>query len=268
MTVFSLEAFGGPWAKRLAARHSVSKEVDWDGISREAAPQLVESAREVWTRSAYSEYCSGAGFAEIASALLAAKAPIDLVAAAGEFVADEMFHAQLASRVAMALGGAVPLEVDLGKLVSPAQGGTPLRRAAELIVRNCCVGETLTVPVLNQARRAAGSPTINAIISRILKDEAHHAALGWWFLDWADLTDADRAHVGRVAGSAVRALSALFANDCSLRSGLGTLDCATFDGPFFTAVEHCVVKPLAERGIVLPRADVDAVSHAAQRLAG
>ena len=67
MTVFSLEAMGGPWAKRLAGRRGAIDEIDWAGISREASTPLIAAAREVWTRSAFSEYCSGAAFAEIAS---------------------------------------------------------------------------------------------------------------------------------------------------------------------------------------------------------
>lgn len=268
MTVFSLEAVGGPWARRMASRRGVLDELTWSQIAAEASAALVAGARQVWTRSAFSEYASAAAFAEIASSLLAAQAPIDLVAAAGEFVADEMLHAELASRVAMALGGAVPLEVDLSRLVRPAEAPGPLLRAAELIVRTCCVGETLTVPVLNQSRRAAGSSTISAVITRILRDEAHHASLGWWFLEWAELTDADRLHLGRVAGGALGALSQVFAEDCALESGLGTLDCGRFDDTFVSAVSRSVVAPLAEHGIVVPAEDLEPIHRAAGLSAG
>ena len=92
MTEFSLQALGGLWAKRLDKRRAGLEEIDWNEIAREATPDLVTGAREVWTRSAFSEYASGAAFAEIAAHLLAARAPIDLIAAAGDFVGDEMFH--------------------------------------------------------------------------------------------------------------------------------------------------------------------------------
>jgi hypothetical protein len=164
VTEFALEAMGGLWAKRLDKRRAGMEEIDWNQIAREAAPELVVAARDVWTRSAFSEYASGAAFAEIASHMLAARAPIDLIAAAGDFVGDEMFHAELASRVAMSLGGALPLEVNFEKLVRPPEGEGVLLRAAELVVRSCCVGESLTVPILKQSRRAAGSRTIEAVI--------------------------------------------------------------------------------------------------------
>lgn len=265
MTTFGLELLGGPWARRLAPRRAEIDALPWADLTREASPQLVEAARAVWTRSAFSEYASGAAFAEISAALLAAHAPIDLVAAAGEFVADEMFHAELSSRVAMALGGAVPLDVDYTKLARPPTGPTPLLQAAERIVRSCCVGEALTVPILNQSRHHAGSPTIAAIITRILRDEVHHAQLGWWFLDWADLGEADRAALGQVAGHALRSFTGLFANACAVESdvGLGRLDCARFDTAFLTAVREDVVKPLAARGIFVPPDDVEALTRAA-----
>lgn len=256
MTAFTLEAMGGLWSKRLDKRRAGMDDIDWRDIAREATPELVLAAREVWTRSAFSEYASGAAFADIASRLTAAHAPIDLIAAAGDFVGDEMFHAELASRVAMSLGGALPLEVDFQKLVRPPEGEGALLRAAEAIVRSCCVGESLTVPLLKQSRRTAGSRTIEAVISRILRDEAQHAELGWWFLDWADLTDAERAHLGRVAGRTVGSFTALFGRECAASEGLGALPCASFDGTFLDAVERDVVGPLAERGIHVPEHDL------------
>lgn len=262
MSTFTLEALGGPWSRRLAARHA-GLSLDLRAVAGEATPALVASAREVWTRSAFSEYASGAAFAEISSALLAARAPIDLIAAAGEFVADEMFHAELSSRVAMALGGAVPLEVDLTRLVRPPDSSEPLMRAAELVVRTCCVGEALTVPMLNQSRRSAGSPTIEAVITRILRDESQHAQLGWWFLDWAELTADQRAALGRLAGETLSAFSVVFAKECSLEVGLGRLDCARFDAEFLRAVRDEVVRPLQERGIHVPEQDVSALAAAA-----
>lgn len=252
MSTFTLEAMGGLWAKRLEKRRIGLEEIDFQNIAREATPDMVAAAREVWTRSAFSEYASGAAFAEIASHLLAAKAPIDLIAAAGDFVGDEMFHAELASRVAMALGGGCNLDVDFTKLVRPPEAEGALLRAAELVVRSCCVGESLTVPVLKQSRRAAGSRTIEAVISRILRDEAQHAELGWWFLDWAELTDGDRAYLAGVAGKTIQSFRVLFERECAMQDGLGALSCGQFDGTFLDAIARNVVAPLAERGIVVP----------------
>lgn len=256
---FQLTAIGGPWGRRLAPRRAWIDELPW---SEELPPSL--DARQVWTSTAFSEYASAAAFAEIASLFLAAGAPIDLVAAAGDFVVDEIVHTELAARVAAKLGGAVELEVDLSKLVRPAVAADPLLAAAEVIVRTSCVGEALTVPILKLSRRLAGSELVDAAIATVVADEAHHAQLGWWFLDWASdrLGDGARAHLGRVAGTAIRAFAPMLRDKPCTPSHLGTLGCADYDPAFTTAVEGSVARPLAARGIVVPDDDLAAVGVA------
>jgi len=253
MTLFELEALGGPWARRGSRRRDVIDTLPWASAQASGDSDARERASLVWTRSAFSEYASAAAFAQIASHLLAAKAPIDLVAAAGEFVADEMLHAELSARVALAFGRAVPLEVDLEKLARPPSDGSALRRAAELIVRTSCVGEALTVPILKTARAHAECELVDAVIGRIVKDESAHAELGWWFLDWADahLTDDDRAHLAGVASFAIESLLPIVSTPCaSHAASLGALDCDTYDPAFLAAVEQRVLRPLRFRGIL------------------
>jgi hypothetical protein len=257
--VFELAAIGGPWARRLGRRRGWIDDLPW----AEPLPRDDVDVRLVWTRTAFSEYASAAAFAEIAAALLAAGAPIDLVAAAGDFVVDEIVHTEAAARLAAAVGGAVALEVDLTRLVrppTPAAAGDPLLAAAELVVRTACVGEALTVPILKLTRQAAGSALIEAALGAILADEASHAQLGWWFLDWAAprLPDAARAQLGRVAGDAVRAFAPLLGGRCR-GSGLGALACDRYDRGFAAALTHAVVRPLALRGIAIPPEDLAAV---------
>jgi hypothetical protein len=252
--LFELTTLGGPWARRLSSRRAPAVDLPWHEATREVPEAALEQARWVWTQSAFSEYASGAAFAEIASALLAAAAPIDLVAAAGDFVADEMLHAELSGRVAMAFGGAVALDVDLARLVRPAASGSPLLRAAELIVRTSCVGEALTVPVLKSARAHAGSELVQAVIAQIVADESAHAELGGWFLDWASdrFSENDRVRLGAVAGAALSSFAPVRSRSCNAAAGLGVLDCDAFDSTFVRAVEERVVRPLAARGIVVP----------------
>jgi hypothetical protein len=252
--LFELDALGGPWGRRLARRRAGIDALPWGDICLEPCEEARAAARWVWTQSAFSEYASAAAFAEIAACLLAAGAPIDLTAAAGDFVVDEMFHAELSARVAMALGGAVPLEVDLTRLVRPATTSVPLLRAAELVVRTSCVGEALTLPLLKTARHTSTSPLLRAVLGRIARDESAHAELGPWFLDWADdkLSAADRTHLGSVAGAAVRSFAPIFSGSCQGGSELGVLDCQSYDATFRRALARRVVAPLAERGIFLP----------------
>jgi hypothetical protein len=255
---FELAMIGGPWGRRLAPRRGWIDDLPWG----EELPHHEDGARVVWTRTAFSEYASAAAFAEIAAALLACGAPIDLVAAAGDFVVDEIVHTEAAARVAGALGGAVALEVDLQRLVRPPVAAEPLVRAAELLVRTSCVGEALTVPILKLSRQLAGSALIDAVLERVVADESSHAQIGWWFLDWAEprLDDDDRAHLGRVAGAAIHAFAPLVGAGCeSGTSGLGALGCDRYDPALAEAAVRRVARPLAERAIVVPRDDLAAV---------
>jgi len=246
---FELSVIGGPWGKRLARRRKWIEELPWG----EALPRDAIAARMVWTQTAFSEYASAAAFAEIAAALLRAAAPIDLVAAAGDFVVDEILHTEVAARIATALGGAVEMAVEFDKLVRPPAAGPSLLRAAELVVRTSCVGESLTVPMLKLSRGLAGSKLVEAALRKIVADESGHAQFGWWFIDWADsqLTDADRAHLSTVAGETLRAFAPLLGRECSA-SGLGVVSCDHYDRAFASAVREQVARPLAERGIVIP----------------
>jgi hypothetical protein len=254
--LFELSAIGGPWGRRLAARRAWIDELPWD----EPLPRDAAGVRVVWTRTAFSEYASAAAFAELAAALLAAGAPIDLVAAAGDFVVDEIVHTEAAARVAAALGGAVALEVDLERLVRPVRAGEPLLRAAELVVRTSCVGEALTLPMLKLARRLAGSALVDSVLARVVGDESSHAQLGWWFLDWAEpRLDGDaRAHLGRVAGAAIRGFAPILGAGCE-GSGLGALACESYDAAFAWSAARHVARPLALRGIDVPADDLAAV---------
>jgi hypothetical protein len=262
---FELHAIGGPWGRRLAPRRAWLDELAWPaaGATLDAdgcAGLDLDAARRVWTQTAWSEYASAAAFAEIAAALLACGAPIELVAAAGDFVVDELVHTEAAARIASAVGGAVALEVALDRLVRPPSARAPLVAAAELIVRTSCVGEALTVPMLKVSRRVAGGGVVGDVLARIVADEAGHAQLGWWLLDWAapHLTDEARAHLGRVAGGALRAFAPLLAGSCT-GSGLGVVACAVYDPAFAAAVRRHVARPLAARGIDVPVDDLAAV---------
>ena len=234
----------GPWARRMRGRRAWIDELPWDeALPRDAA------TRWTWTQTAYSEYAAAASFSAISSALAAAGAPIDLIGLTSDFVVDEIVHVEVSARIAAALGGGVQLEVDLERLVRPPSASDPRLRAAELIVRTSCVGEALTVPLLDLSRGLSESTLIAAALRRIMKDEVAHAQLGGWFLSWADswLDDQARAHLGRVAGVALRAFTPLL--------GEGE----RFDSVFAQAAKARVAEPLMVYGIEIPVADLRAV---------
>lgn len=258
--LFEPTRIAGPFDRRVRPKRTWLDNLPWD----EALPQDDASLRWVWTQTAFSEYAAAAGFAAIASALLAASAPLDLICVASDFVSDELVHVEAAARLVTALGGAVPLEVDFERLVRRADAQEAKLRAAELIIRTSCVGEVLSVPILKRSRSQCGSNLVDDVIRHVLADEVAHARFGHWFLDWAEswLDDASRAHLGRVAGAAVRSFAPLLTGGCE-RARLGVLSCDEYDKTFLRAVQERIVKPLGERGIVIPATDLTPLTERA-----
>lgn len=83
---------------------------------------------------------------------------------ASDFVADEVLHVELTSRIAMELGGGAPYVVDFEDLRRrPAPELTARQRANELIVHVCCVGEAFSLPMLASERARLADVAIETI---------------------------------------------------------------------------------------------------------
>ncbi len=237
-------------------------------------PKLVERARISWTEAAYNEYCTAAAFAQLVSAMLASRAPVDLIAMASDFIADEMLHVELTSRIAMQLGGGAPYDVDFARLaMTPSRADlSPLALTSEIVVRLCCVGEAFSVRMLGGSLRSATHPLTRAVLDRIVHDEAPHGQLGWMYLEAVDddLGDAERARLASVATSALATFAPIYQR---LRSkvengitsegfriddvrALGWMESTEYGALAREAVKANVVRPLARHGIVLDDEEV------------
>lgn len=272
---FDLEWFGEGAEKYFRRIRPGIDEMPWGSLDPTAIPpRLVERARVSWTEAAYNEYCTAAAFAQLVSAMLAARAPVDLIAMASDFIADEMLHVELTGRLAMQLGGGAPYDVDFAGLeMAPSRPGlSPRELCNELVVRLCCVGEAFSVRMLGGSLRSAAHPLTRAVLDRIVHDEAPHGQLGWMYLEWADdeLTDAERARLAVVATSALETFAPIYQR---LRSkvidgvtsegfriddvrALGWMESTEYGALARDAVRANVVRPLARHGIALVEDDV------------
>jgi hypothetical protein len=208
--LFELELFGGAVEKRYRKARPEVEAMPWGtvDVSKIPAEDLL-LARKAWTGAAFQEYRTGIACAATLRALIECAAPVDLIGMATRFPLDEMVHVELCARMAMELGGGTDITHDpLELTVDPEPGLTPLMRAADLVVRNFCVGEALSIPLLRGTWKASKHPLPRAVLGRIVKDEAAHGTFGFAFLDWADdqLTDADRAYLGKQADRVIRAV--------------------------------------------------------------
>jgi hypothetical protein len=215
VSLFELGVTDGP-AARVASRliGDFSTFAPWETLDPDAFPdELRARARVGWTESAFNEHCTAAAMAQLVHALVAAGAPLDLIGVASTFAAEELVHVDLCARVAAQLGGGAPIAYDPAALtLEVAPGGTALQVATELVVRVCCVGEAFSLPMLAGARSAASHPVTRAVLDRIVRGEALHGQLGWWYLDWVGptLDASERARLGAVAREQVAHLRPLW----------------------------------------------------------
>lgn len=274
---FDLEWLGGVAEHHFRKVRPGVDEMPWGTLDPSRyPPELVDRARISWTEAAYNEYCTASAFADLLGAMLAAKAPLDLVGMASDFVADEVLHVELTSRIAMELGGGAPYVVDFENLHRrPAPHLTPLQRASELVVHVCCVGEAFSLPMLASAFGSATHPLTRAVLQRIVHDEAPHGRLGGLYLDWASdrLDDAERARLAGVAIDTVAVLAPLWqrlqsrVEDGVTSEGyrlehvreLGWTESSLYKERAKRAIEDDVLAPLARFGIRPDRAKIAAL---------
>lgn len=279
---FDLEWFGGAPERYFRKLRPGVEELPW-GTLRPAdyPPLLVERARISWTEAAFNEYCTAAAFSDLLGALLAVRAPIDLIGMASDFVTDELLHVELTARLAMELGGGAPYQVDfeaLTRRLAPAPGAASAQqRANELVMRVCCVGEAFSVPMLSGCMQSAAHPLTRGVLEMIVRDEAPHGRFGWLYLDWcAESPGFDDAERARLAGVALGELEIFQRYWKRLRSTvkdgrtsegfllshvnqLGWMDSESYAAAARQAVREGIVTPLARHGIELPPAAVDAL---------
>ena len=269
MNVFELEWRGGATAKRLHARRPGIERLPWGSVDLSTYdPAYGFEARALWTNGVFTEYASAAAFSALTTALLECGAPVDLVAMSADIVVDEMAHVEMSSRLAMELGGAVPLEFDLANVAPAPSTSRPIMKAAELAVVTSCVSESLSVPALARSRVLADEPLCRAVLETLLADEGPHSRLGFWFLDWAAerLTDAERATLARMVESTIEVYAPLWEDEpcstCPPPLGLGGHD-QVGKQDLRAAVEHAIRRPLARYGIEVGVTVPDACSELA-----
>ncbi len=271
---FDLEWMGGVAERAFRRVRPGAEAMPWGTLDVRGYPQLlVDRARVAWTEAAFNEYCTAAAFSELLSALLCAKAPVDLVGMASSYVADELFHVELTSRVAMELGGGAPYQVDFRRLTLPIDPDlSPIERANELVVRTCCVGEAFSVPMLATAMQSAAHPLTRAVLEQIVKDEAPHGRFGFLYLEWVQgqLHAAERERLARTALDMLRAFGPYWTR---LRSrvadgrtsegfeveqvrALGFALSEDYAARARRAVREEIAEPLARFGVVLPEEEL------------
>jgi hypothetical protein len=260
--LFELELLGEGMEARYRRVRPEVEDMPWGSFDTSGiAEQSLVIARKQWTLAAFQEHRTGIACAAVLRALMECRAPLDLIAMAARFPLDELVHVELCARMAMELGGGTEIQHDPDELiVEPPETLSPLMRAADMIVRFFCVGESLSIPLLRGTWKAAKQPLPRAVLGRIVKDEAAHGTFGFAFLDWAlpRFSDEDKAHLARAADRTIRVIEKRWqkmrknrspAYDDRVGDALGWMQTDAYLALAEKSMNTRVRKPLLERGI-------------------
>jgi len=251
---FEVSMYGGAMERRWRRQRADLLRLPWDTIDvTQLTGEERAAARRFWTAAAFQEHKTAAACAATVEALIAAQAPIDLVAHASGFLTDEMAHVELCARVAALVGGGATIEYTPADLVPSPTAIDALERAAELVLRVFCVGEAFSVPMQRATAQAEARPLLAAVWRRIAKDEAAHGRFGWLFFDWADglLDDRSRARLQRIASAAIAEIETSLppAEDAQV-TPFGWLPPDAYRLAARRALENDVKAPLEARGLL------------------
>ncbi len=147
--------------------------------------------------AAFEEHASIAAFARTLCQLMALGAPLSLVRATEQALADEIAHAAQTLAAARALGLTPPDFGQLPRALAPLGAMKDLPEALlRDVLRGGCIGETVAAGrALDEARARPAGDVLHAFHARIAVDEARHAALAFATARWLVETHPALGHV-------------------------------------------------------------------------
>jgi hypothetical protein len=145
-------------------------------------PALRAELARIWGERIPTEYRSITGFSTLSFDLIAAGAPVDLVAVCHRVCIDELRHTELAVKMVEIYGGHLPpLPREISSL--PADESlTAVAQACRSAILLSCLGETFACTELAMLRDRAVDPVVRGVLTVFLSDEIVHARLGWAYL--------------------------------------------------------------------------------------
>ncbi|MEM7152309.1 MAG: hypothetical protein AAF799_05670 [Myxococcota bacterium] len=161
----------------------------FDGARYDVA--LRRAAAVQWAGRARAEHGSVHQFTILSHTLCRARIELPVLGALARLITDEVRHAELCAEMALACWPEGPdTEPEVFRWEpprlpwpQPPGGGhdeaSLLAWAAEAILSSCCVGETLSRPMLEAVAVVATDPLAAAVARQILRDEHLHATFGW-----------------------------------------------------------------------------------------
>jgi hypothetical protein len=153
----------------------------------------LERGRQIWRGRALDEYRSQVGLTEFLSEITELGLPFGALGSGARVVRDEVRHVELCRRMLTVLGAGKVVPGEPNWVRSDKR--LPLRlRVLRTVVGSLCVGETLSVRMLNAARECTEEPLAKAAMTCLVSDESFHARFGWSLMEMLHpvLTDEER----------------------------------------------------------------------------
>lgn len=148
-----------------------------------------------WAGRARAEHGSVHQFSALTHALCEACAPLHLLGALTRLQTDEVRHAEMCAAMALAcypegvekephiFGWPTPV-APWPDAPRPEQAASIELWAANAILTACCLGETLSKPMLDAIALVTTDPICESVARQILRDEHLHASFGFEALGW------------------------------------------------------------------------------------
>lgn len=218
-------------------------------------------ARQHWEARTAAEHQSMTVFAEMLARMPEAGLPVAVTVATTRLIQDEARHTELCARMAAACGG----DGGLPSVAARRFDGSLDARLflARWTLSMLCVGECVSVALLDVLCDAATDPTARAVLASIQRDERMHDAFGWALAEMVlPGLDADArewvsgdlamslAHYERVntGGLALHALASQI-DDTDAPHNLGTASRVRFGRAFHARITSRVLPGLEALGI-------------------
>jgi hypothetical protein len=150
-----------------------------------------------WVQAALAEHASVASFARASLELMTVAAPAALLRDYHSAALDEINHATLCFRAAVAFGSK---EMSPGALPSVPLRQPCLEEIAYNTFKEGCVIETMAAVEASIAAKKIDDPTLRRHAHRIADDEMRHSELAWRTLDWA-LENVPHSSIERISAS-------------------------------------------------------------------
>ena len=233
-----------------------------------------------WAGRARAEHGSIHQFTQLAHALANARVPLSIHGALARLVTDEVRHAELCAEMALACWpegrsetSAVfdwpPPRAPWSDAPAASDEVALFGWAAEAIAVACCLGETMSRPMLEAIAVVATDPLAEACARQILRDEHLHATFGWEALAylWPQLDAPRKAALHRRIATAFAGfetttacgipLADVAGKELEIERGepnLGTLTDLQYAMIFYATLEQEIVPKLEAIGVDAKRA--------------